>query len=160
MDRGTVFELCAGTFLAVAIIELILRRRWSRFVIEIVVFLVVTVIALLVNNAAMGHVAFGEGTSPVGTVGIMLLAIILGIAARYLFYLEKGRFSWLDFVKPAAISPIVLLPLIGSVQASSTLSEMQVVSFAVLAFQNGFFWQAVLDGSKPIAHSAPDKGIR
>jgi hypothetical protein len=42
----------------------------------------------------------------------------------------------------------VLLPLISSVQAAGDLKPMQIVSFTLLAFQNGFFWQAVLDSTR------------
>lgn len=149
MPVRTVLELCTAVYLAVIVAELLVRRRWLRFILEAVAFLVVISIALLVNSAVTGRVAFGEGASPAGTVGIMFVATLCGIAARYLFYLQKGRFSWLDFFKPIAISPIVLLPLIASVQTTGGLNGMQVVSFAMLAFQNGFFWQAVLAGAKP-----------
>jgi hypothetical protein len=61
----------------------------------------------------------------------------------------KGTFSWPDLLKPLCISPIVLLPLIGSVQGMKGLESMQVISFALLAFQNGFFWQVVLERASP-----------
>ena len=73
----------------------------------------------------------------------MFGAILLGAAARYIFYF-KGEFSWLDFAKPLCISPLLLLPLIGSIQATKDLEPIQLISFALLGFQNGFFWQAVL----------------
>ena len=136
-------------------IELILRRRWPRFLLEAAALVIVIVIDLLINNAQYGKVAFGGGTSPVATVGIMFAATVFGIAARYIFYVQKGQFSWLDFIKPLMISPIALLPLVGSVQTSGELNGMQVISFGVLAFQNGFFWQAVLAGAKPAAQAAP-----
>jgi hypothetical protein len=49
------------------------------------------------------------------------------------------------------ISPILLLPLIGSIQAVKSLEAIQVASFALLAFQNGFFWQVVLQRAVPSA---------
>ena len=155
MPLRTVLVSCISLYAVVILVELFVRRQWLRFVLEAVLLLVVIGIALLVNNAVTGRVAFGEGASAVATVIIMLLAVICGIAARYIFYLQKGQFSLLDFFKPFAISPIVLLPLIGSVQTTGELNAMQVVSFAVLAFQNGFFWQAVLEGAKPATQSAP-----
>lgn len=149
MSLGTILETCIALYAALILAELFVRKQWLRFVLQAVVLLFVIGIALLVNNAVTGRVAFGQGASPVGTVGIMFLAVVFGIAARYIFYLQKSQFSLLDFFKPVAISPIVLLPLIGSVQTSGELNGMQVVSFALLAFQNGFFWQAVLQGAKP-----------
>jgi hypothetical protein len=147
----TVLQPCIVAYLAVIVIELLIRRRWARFVLELIALLLMITIGLLINNAVTGRVAFGQGTSPIGTVGIMFAAIICGIAARYIFYMKGAKFSWLDFFKPITISPIVLLPLIGSIQNMGELNAMQVVSFAVLAFQNGFFWQAVLEGAKPSA---------
>jgi hypothetical protein len=138
--------------LALILLELYLRRRVSRFLFEAVAVLFVISIGLLINNAETGRVSFG-GASPTWTVAIMFVSTIGGVSARYVFYLQKGQFSWLDFFKPVAVSPIVLLPLIGSVQTTGVLNEMQVISFAVLAFQNGFFWQAVLDGAKPSGQS-------
>ena len=143
-------EVCSVTYFVAILAELVHRKRWPRFLLEATIYLAVLALALLINNARTGVVAFGPlDTSPVRTVGIMFVATILGIAARFLFYLEKGQFSWLDFVKPIAISPMVLLPLIGSIQTNGNLSGMQLISFSVLAFQNGFFWQAVLAAAKP-----------
>jgi hypothetical protein len=153
MSMGTILELCAAAYVAAIVVEVLLRRKLIRFFLEAVALLFVIAFALLVNNAVTGRVSFGKGVSPVGTVGIMFAATLFGIAARYVFYLQKGQFTWLDFLKPLVITPIVLLPLIGSVQTAGELSGMQIVSFAVLAFQNGFFWQAVLDGAKPAIQS-------
>src|SRR5262245_14826195 len=107
------------------VIELWLRRQWRRFILEAVALLVVMALALLVNNAVTGKVSFGQSASSVGTVGIMFAATVCGIAARYVFYLQKSQFSWLDFSKPIVISPIVLFPLIGSVQTTGELNAMQ-----------------------------------
>jgi hypothetical protein len=153
-----ILELCIAVYTVAIVIELSVRRRWLRFTLEAVSVLIVMAIALLVNSTVTGRVAFGEGKSPAGSVGIMFAATICGIAARYIFYLQAGQFSWLDFLKPLTISPIVLLPLIGSVQTTGELSGMQIMSFGVLAFQNGFFWQAVLAGAKPAAQVSGAKG--
>jgi hypothetical protein len=129
--------------------DLIRRRHWLKSCLELGAFAVVVVIGLLINNSVNGVVSLGGGQSPLTAVLVMFGAIIVGIAARYLFYLQPGQFSWLGLLKPAAISPIVLIPLIGSIQTQSGLNGMQLVSFGLLAFQNGFFWQAVLDAARP-----------
>ena len=85
--------------------------------------------------------AFG-GISPLTAIGLMFLCTILGIMAHYVFYL-KGKFSWQEFLKPLVISPIIFLPLVGSVQSLTGLESVQMISFAILAFQNGFFWKEV-----------------
>jgi hypothetical protein len=71
----------------------------------------------------------------------------LGIAARYHFLPTEKPVLAIRFV----------LPLIGSVQTTWELNAMQVVSFAVLAFQNGFFWQAVLEDAKPATQDSSGK---
>jgi len=40
------------------------------------------------------------------------------------------------------------------------LKDMKVVSFAFLAFQNGFFWQAVLDAAHPAKATAAVAAMR
>jgi len=151
MDSKTVLEYCAAIYLLAVIIEFILKRRWLTLTLGLAALVIVVVIALLLNNSVNGVVSLGEGQSPLVSIAIMFVAIILGIAARYIFYLKPGEFSWLGLLKPTAISPIMLIPLIGSVQTLSTLNTMQLVSFGLLAFQNGFFWQAVLDAARPVS---------
>lgn len=90
--------------------------------------------------------AFG-GFSPVAAIGIMFGSVLVGIAARYVFY-RQGRYTWRSFLKPLVISPIVLLPLLGSLEGVTTLEPIQLISFAMLSFQNGFFWETVLEREK------------
>jgi hypothetical protein len=93
--------------------------------------------------------AFGVSASPVLALGLMFVGIIFGIAANYIFHLASP-FSWLDFARPLVVSPIILLPLMGSLQGAA-LELLQLACFVVLAFQNGFFWQQVLRDAKPTA---------
>jgi hypothetical protein len=148
MSIRTVLHICALAYIVVIGVELLLTRRIKRFALELSLLIALVVLDALVTNAVIGYVAFGAGTSSTSVVLIMFIGVMLGIAARYVFYL-KGAFSWPDFLKPLCISPIVLLPLIGSVQGAKDLQSMQVISFALLAFQNGFFWQVVLERARP-----------
>ncbi len=157
LPLGIILGSCAAVYASVVIIQAVLRRQWTRARWEALALVILIGIALLVNNATTGIVGFGEGASPLATVAVMFVAIIAGIAARYIFYLQQGHFSWLDFFKPLTISPIALLPLLGSVQTTRELNSMQVVSFGVLAFQNGFFWQAILAGARPATQVIADK---
>jgi hypothetical protein len=91
--------------------------------------------------------AFGVAASPLVAVGLMFIGVVLGILATYIFNMT-GAFAWRDFARPLIISPLVLLPLIGSLQGAA-LEPIQLVSFTILAFQNGFFWQQVLRDAKP-----------
>jgi hypothetical protein len=158
MSLELIVRYCLVAYLTAIVIELVVSRRVKPFLIEVGWLIAVSALALLVNNSATGRVAFGEGTPPFWTVALMFLATLLGIAAHYLYHLERGQFSWLDLVKPLSISPIVLLPLLGTVQGiGADLKEMQVVSFAFLAFQNGFFWRSVLDAARPVTREPSPK---
>jgi hypothetical protein len=57
--------------MAAVFIELLRKKRWWRFALEMFVLLAIITVALLVNNTTGGHVAFGQGGSPTGVVGIM-----------------------------------------------------------------------------------------
>jgi hypothetical protein len=153
-------EACVVIYFAVILIELLVRKQLLRFGLQAVALAVVVVLALLLNNSVTGRVAFGGGDKPIQALIVMFVATLLGIAARYVFYLQKGAFSWLDLLKPTAITPIVMIPLIGTVLTSGDLNTIQVASFAFLAFQNGFFWQIVLAGAKPATqtHSGAGRG--
>ena len=148
MSTPEILKICAVIYLAVILVDLLRSRRLKRFLLELLPLIGLLVLDVLIASASSGYVTFGAGSSPALVVVIMFVAILFGIGARYIFYLE-GKFSWLDFVKPLCISPILLLPLIGSLQAGKDLEAIQVVSFALLAFQNGFFWQAVLAQARP-----------
>jgi hypothetical protein len=110
--------------------------------------LTIAALALFVDSSASPWRPFGPtGASPIITIVLMFIGVLLGIAATYVFNL-KGSFSLKEFVRPIVISPLILLPLIGSVQGAA-LEPVQLICFTVLAFQNGFFWQQVLRDAKP-----------
>ena len=155
MPLGPILGVCSAIYLVVLVIDLVFfRARWTRLLLETTILLGLITLALLVHSAVTGRVAFGETAPPLSTLGIMLAATILGMVARYVFDLKEPEFDWFNFVKPLVISPLVLLPLISSLSAATVLSGMQMVSFALLAFQNGFFWQAVLKRAKPAIPAA------
>jgi hypothetical protein len=148
MSIPTILKICAAAYLIVILIDWLRSRELKRFLLELLPFLGLIILDVLIASASAGYVTFGAEASSIWISLAMFGAIVLGIAARYIFYLQ-GKFSWLDFVKPLCISPILLLPLIGSLQSVKSLEPMQTVSFALLAFQNGFFWQAVLQRARP-----------
>jgi len=148
MEIGSVLKVCAAAYLVVILVDLARSRRAKRFLLELVPLVLLVIIDVIMASARKGYVSFGPGASSVLAVLIMFGSILLGIVARYIFFLQ-GRFIWLDFAKPLCISPILLLPLMSSVQTLQRLEPVQVMSFALLAFQNGFFWQAVLERARP-----------
>ena len=135
-----------GLFGLFIVVELIRIRAVKRFVIQAVVLVLAIVLLKATTGFPAARTAFG-GVSPILAISIMFVCTPIGIAAHYLFY-TKGQFSWQAFLKPLVITPIVLLPLIGSVQGTSDLEPIQLISFALLAFQNGFFWKEVFAHAK------------
>ena len=148
MSTAGVLRVCAALYLVLIVVEWAQSRRHKRFLLELLPLVALLIVDVFIASEAAGYLAFGPGKSPTLVILIMFGAIVLGTVARYIFYLQS-KFSWTDFAKPLCISPILLLPLVGSVQGSQNLQPMQVVSFALLAFQNGFFWQAVLERAQP-----------
>lgn len=122
------------------------RRRAKIGIIVLFVFL----LALYVLTGfpiPENRLSFG-GTIPIWwAVVAMFIGVILGMIAQYVWTKPK-KFTWLDFLRPIVISPMVMLPLIGSLQ-STPLETIQLFSLALLAFQNGYFWQQVLKDAKP-----------
>ena len=143
-----VLRVCVALYLVLILADWVRSRKYQRFILELLPLGALVIVDVLLATETTGYLAFGAGASQAMIILIMFVAILLGTAARYVFHLQAG-FSWLDFAKPLCISPMLLLPLIGSVQGVSDLQPMQVVSFALLAFQNGFFWQVVLERAQP-----------
>ena len=138
--------LFIGLYGLTILIELVVSRTVKRFIVQIVILFGVVLLLNMTTGFPATRQAFG-GVSPILSIGIMFLCVLLGIAAHYFFYL-RGEFSLGAFLKPLVISPIVLLPLIGSVQGASNVESIQLISFGFLAFQNGFFWKVVLEHAK------------
>lgn len=148
MSIVVVLRVCGALYLVLILADLVSSWRYRRFLMEVLLLAALVIVDVLIATETTGYLAFGTGASQTMVILIMFGAILLGTAARYVFHLQ-ARFSWLDFAKPLCISPILLLPLMGSVQGVKDLQPMQVVSFALLAFQNGFFWQVVLERAEP-----------
>lgn len=138
--------IAMGLYALVVLVELLVSRRVRRFVIQAVTLLAVAILLRVTTGFPVPKQAFG-GVSPIAAIGIMLVCTILGIGAHYFFHL-RGEFSWTSLIKPLVISPIVLLPLAGSVQGAPSVESVQLISFGFLAFQNGFFWREVVARAK------------
>src|SRR5260370_29948270 len=154
MSIAGILKIWAVLYFGVTLVDLLRARRLKLFLLEVLPRIGLLVIDVVMASTKAGYVTFGAGSSPTLVVLIMFACILLGIGARYIFYLE-GKFSWLDFVKPLCISPILLLPLIGSVQTGKDLETIQVVSFAVRAIQNRFFWHARRARARPHECATP-----
>ncbi len=109
--------------------------------------LLLYIIALMVFTDFPDPVVSLGGVSYLTALIIMLFFIILGMVANYFFYNET--FNFREIIKPLFISPLILLPLIGTLRGSAEIENMQLISLAILSFQNGFFWKEVFNKAKP-----------
>ncbi len=142
----TTTHLLIAAVLVYAVLILFDFLRADKRRVAVIELLLLAAATLFLNRSTgfpTVRVPFGDA-SVVLTVVLMFICTTLGIAANYLFYRGEA-FSWQSFLKPLLVTPIVLLPLLGSIQAVVHLEWLQTVSFALLAFQNGFFWNAVFD---------------
>jgi hypothetical protein len=151
MSDLLIYAITALLMLVVilAVVDFVLTRSKRVLVVyTIAVVLAVTILYLTTGFPFPNQrQSFGGGASPFVSIGLMMAGIVCGMVCHYL-YKRKRSFSWYEFVRPLVVSPIVLLPLMGSVGELS-LEPIQVVSVALLGFQNGFFWQEVLKGVVP-----------
>jgi hypothetical protein len=134
-------------FTALILVELILSRRILICIVETAALASGLLLLHWTTGFPVVRVAFGGGSLAL-PIALMFAAVSLGMVAHYFFTLNSG-FSWLTLVKPLCVSPIVLLPLIGSIEAATDLNSVQLVSLTFLAFQNGFFWKAVFTSATP-----------
>ena len=122
------------------------RRRGAICLVLLAVFLIA--LNLMTGfPVPEARIAFGGTISIWWAVIAMFVGIVFGMVAQYVWS-KPQKFSWLDFLRPIVISPLVLLPLIGSL-SGGPLEPMQFLSLTLLAFQNGYFWQTVLSDAKP-----------
>ncbi len=129
------------TVLFSVMVDILARRNLRQFSMTIAVLVFAVVLLNLLTGFPTPRLHFGPNEELLA-VGIVLLGAIMGIAANIFFYSEVP-FSLRDTAKPIVVSPIVVLPLLGTI--SGTTSEpLQLISFWFLSFQNGFFWTKVL----------------
>ena len=152
MSAIEILGLCSAVYLVVIIVDAIRTRQFKRLLWHILIWVVAIVIALLYFQQTTGRIAFGDGPSRIVAISVTFVATLVGIAAHYFFNLEKrADFDWFTLFKPLLITPIVILPLVGSMQQNANIEMMQLVMLGLLAFQNGFFWRAVFE--KAQAHA-------
>lgn len=121
----------------------LLNRTEQQRLIGISCGAVLSITVFLVFRPFSGLQSFGP--SPVLLVAMILVAIILGTCAEYLFSLGRKKFSWYKMIRPTLISPILLLPLVGLLQKSNELDALATISLLLVAFQNGFFWREMIE---------------
>jgi hypothetical protein len=99
---------------------------------------------------ATERTAFGGEYSPGLALILMFIGVVAGIASN-VFFNSTEKPTFISFAKPVVVAPIVMLPLIGSMQGAA-LELVQLVSISFLSFQNGFFWREVLKNVRVSDH--------
>jgi predicted permease len=139
----------------------------------------VTLLALLAYVGAL-HFFLGFPSSPnvvakgaesepsqAPLVLALFLLMVLGMLADYLYsYLDapKGRvhFEWRSFLKPIVVSPLVFVPLAGSLQNENVdLSHftIPVLMLFLVAFENGFLWRGYFERKVKDSRTAPEEHL-
>ena len=147
---ANVVTLCALIYIAASLVRFLRTSNMKSLLVELLI-LVVFAVALYasfgyptipyIHPAAQ---AFGQ-TSSLTFVGALFVFIVLGMLTNYLFYKDTTSFDPATMTKPLLISPIVLLPILGSLDSDIDFGSIQFLSSLLLAFQNGFFWKTVFD---------------
>src|SRR4051812_25740790 len=92
-----------------ALVDFLRFRSLLRLLVEEALL----VAAALVLHAITGfpepvtRQSFGAGGNLLLMVTLLFVCIVLGMTARYIFFL-RGKFSWMSFLRPLCVSPIVL----------------------------------------------------
>lgn len=139
--------IALATFLL--LIDIVQGRRMRGIVGLVLLFSFVICLKLTVGFPMPGSrtLAFG-GTFPTSiAVVLMFGGVVFGMLGHYIWR-RPTKFSILELARPLVASPIVLLPLIGSLDGAA-LQPIQLISLTLLAFQNGFFWPRVLQDVQP-----------
>jgi ABC-type Co2+ transport system permease subunit len=144
---NNILLTCFVLYLLLIVIDDVSSRSFGRLRKELFGLMA----AFLVLHWSTGFPSVRESFSSVplvSTIAIMFGFVLFGMAANYLFYL-RGPFLWRSFLRPLVISPMVLLPLVGTVENRSGVESVQLTCLALLAFQNGFFWRTVFQHARP-----------
>jgi len=144
MTTLTIVGLFSALYLILVLWDWISSRNGKEFLMALAIWMVVVLLAITLATRSSGYLTFGESASSIQIVVVLCLASLCGTAARYFFYLEGG-FNLKDFLKPFCIAPLLFAPLIGSIFAMKRLEPMQEFYFALLAFENGFICDTILE---------------
>jgi hypothetical protein len=143
-----VVAVALTILLVLALVDYSQTRETRRLIIALALLAGVAVALRAIVGFPNATASFAGGVPLLVAIGVLFLSTALGISANQVFY-SKTRFSWFAVLRPLCVTPIVLLPVLGSLQGLTFLQPVQLVSFALLSFQNGFFWRTVLDNAKP-----------
>jgi len=134
-------------FVSLALIFMI-KPSWS-FKRQILIFVggvVLTIASFWGYDIYLSSESIAKGEEERGYFfeGFLFIVMLIGMASKYIFDeldKEEFKFNIRKFIKPMFVSPMVFMGVI------SQLNEVAMSGFIVyaFAFQNGFFWQSVLE---------------
>jgi hypothetical protein len=142
----TITYLLMGCFFLLAVIaiyETFILRNLRLLIFQISAICILIFFLHISTGFPTPKIFFG-GASPLLAILIMFVGTLMGIVAHY-FFSKKESFNWQTFIKPLLVSPIIFLPSIGQVSDLDAVSPIQVITFTLIAFQNGFFWKGVFE---------------
>jgi hypothetical protein len=125
-DYAIAFSMFA--YLVIIIIEFAKLRSLTLTVVQLLILAMIAGVLRVTTGFPILVILFGPA-SPV-LILVVWLAVVAGTAAHYVFF-EQGPFQLRASLKPIALSPMVVFPLLGTMQSD-------------LAFQSGFFLKRVL----------------
>jgi len=139
-------------FILLTLISLLSQKRvsksWFGTVVTGVVGLVIYVGFLHIFAdfpAALPSFSVGDDSRLLLLLFIIFICVILGTVAEYIFSLGDSPFSLRKMLTPLCVSPLVMLPLVGSFPKIDEGTTLQWVSLGFLGFQNGFFWRRIFE---------------
>lgn len=118
------------------------KKQWKQSIIELLVLMVIIFLLNFSTGFPRATTSFGSFT-PLWIIILLLFFVLMGMVANYFFHIKK-KFDWFSLVKPFFISPIVLMPILGSINFND-LELIQIIALSFLAFQNGFFWKEIFN---------------
>lgn len=78
--------------------------------------------------------------------------MVLGMGANYFWDLFRDDKGWESFKLPKLVLPLLVSPIVFYPTWSLWLTSKQdsQIIFELIAFQNGFFWQALFAKAEPV----------
>lgn len=132
----------------VSIVHFLINRR--SYTISDILAPLVSIIAVttgwIYGRPLDDYISFG-GAIPIMSFVVVMVAVILGMSARWFYYRRRGS-DWWSLLRSLVVSPIVVLPLFPLFSDPAGLSPMANVGLFLVGFQNGFFWRVIFEDAK------------
>ena len=147
MSQWAIYSLviCIVLYTSIVVYESARSKNWKLLLLNLLLIFLFLLILNFTTGFPKYVISFGSVT-PIFSIITLFLSTCFGIAAWY--YRNTKKPNFLDLSKTLVISPIILIPMIGTVQGSSSIEAVQMFTLSLLAFQNGYFWKTILDRSK------------